>query len=92
MSQVRIVLNFGEPEGAKPGPATLPLRSAVLCVDCETLSNAIGSACPGCGGSALMNVAEALGGALAGHKTAQLLETYDAGSDVVRRLVESATQ
>jgi hypothetical protein len=93
MSQLRIVLNFGKSEGAKSGPATLPLRSAILCIDCETLSNATGSICPGCGGTALMSVAEALGGALAGYETAKLVESYEGtSSEIVRNLVESATR
>ena len=92
MSQLRIVLHFGKPDGAESGPAGFPLQSAVLCVDCETLSNATGSICPCCGGSALMSVAEALGGVLAGQETARLVESYEGAScEIVRKLVESAT-
>jgi len=93
MSQLRIVLHFGKSQDVTSGPATFPLRSAVLCLDCETLSNATGNICPGCGGTGLMSVVEALGGALAGQETAKLVESYEAtSSEIVRNLVESATR
>ncbi len=93
MSQFRIILNFGEPSVPSPTPSLVALQSAVLCVDCEMLSNATGSACPACGGAALMSVAEALGGVLAGRQTAKLLESYDHDSSgIVRKLVDSVPQ
>lgn len=32
----------------------VPLRSAVLCVNCQTISNTPGAACPACGDSGLL--------------------------------------
>lgn len=32
----------------------LPLRSSVLCIECNTLSNATGDSCPACGSSPLV--------------------------------------
>jgi hypothetical protein len=42
----------------------VPLMEAVLCVDCEMVSNSTHGHCPACGGRALLNVATALGGPL----------------------------
>jgi hypothetical protein len=93
MSQVRIVLNFGKRDEPKRKPVTLPLATAVLCVDCECLSDARGSICPACGSSALMSVAAALGGALAAEVTARQLEADEHNiNDVVRKLVDSVLQ
>jgi hypothetical protein len=90
MSAIRIVLHFGKAE-AKRRPATVPLAAAVLCVDCETLSDARGHACPACGGQALMSVAAVLGGALAEEVRARQIDEPNIDA-VVRRLVESVLQ
>ena len=42
----------------------LPLMEAVLCVDCEMVSNSSRGHCLACGSRALLNVATALGGPL----------------------------
>ena len=42
----------------------IPLREAVLCVDCEMVSNSTQGHCLACGSHALMNIAAALGGRL----------------------------
>jgi rRNA maturation endonuclease Nob1 len=38
----------------------LPLRSAVLCVDCNTVSSAPGNSCPACGSPSLMSLSAVL--------------------------------
>lgn len=38
----------------------LPLRSAVLCVNCDWISNARGSYCPACGSPSLMTLSTIL--------------------------------
>lgn len=43
---------------------TIPLLHAVLCVDCEVISATALSACPTCGGSALLNLSFVLGGSI----------------------------
>ena len=40
--------------------AILPLRSAVLCVNCEFISNATGSYCPACGSPSLFGMQKVL--------------------------------
>jgi hypothetical protein len=51
-------------ETASPSLPSLPLSSAVLCVDCDRITVSYNSACPLCGGRSLLNVAQILGGAL----------------------------
>lgn len=36
--------------------AIIPLNLAVLCVDCETVSNSKGGTCPACGSIAVHNL------------------------------------
>ena len=42
-----------------------PLASAVLCTDCENVSNGV-RACPACGSKALMNISKHFGGGTGG--------------------------
>jgi hypothetical protein len=42
----------------------VPLQSAVLCVDCESVSNSRFDECPVCGSHSLFNIARMLGGTL----------------------------
>ncbi len=48
---------------------TVPLQNAVLCVDCESVSNSRFTECPVCGSHSLLGIARILGGALLAHKT-----------------------
>ena len=41
---------------------TVPLLEAVLCADCEVISDSNGEACPVCGSRSLLSVARVLGG------------------------------
>jgi hypothetical protein len=40
----------------------VPLRSAVFCVNCETISDSRTGACPACGSPSLISMARLLGG------------------------------
>jgi hypothetical protein len=46
-------------------PAAVPLRNAVLCVECESVSSSRVDKCPVCGSSSLLSIAPMLGGTLA---------------------------
>lgn len=50
----------------------VPLREAVLCVDCENVSNSTSNFCAACGSRALLSIATALGGPL--HTSAAISE------------------
>lgn len=43
---------------------TVPLQNAVLCVDCESVSNSRSNECPVCGSHSLLGLAGMLGGTL----------------------------
>jgi hypothetical protein len=43
----------------------VPLQSAVLCIDCESVSDSRCDECPVCGSRSLLNLARLLGGTLA---------------------------
>src|SRR6266566_180193 len=55
-------------EGAKAKQA-VPLLKAVLCVDCETISNSPHDVCTVCGSPSLTNVFRMLGGSLRSQST-----------------------
>lgn len=62
-------------EPAKPSASfidTLPLLDAVLCADCEMISNSRGDCCVVCGSRSLLNLARILGGSI-GHVRAALV-------------------
>ena len=68
----------------------IPLQVAVLCVDCELITLALGGSCPICGGGALLNVARVLGGPV-GQDRAVLLDPAEAEvTRLVEQLIESA--
>jgi hypothetical protein len=50
------------------GLNTLPLKSAVLCVDCEIVSNSPHDVCVVCGSRSLLSLVRMLGGALGDQK------------------------
>ena len=64
--------------GLQPPPSAdlLRLEDAALCVDCETLSPARGSACVACAGISLLSLKRVLGG-IRPEDSARLLETDD---------------
>jgi hypothetical protein len=46
----------------KPSSGALPLQGAVLCVNCECVSNGRLDECPVCGSHSLLNIGQMLGG------------------------------
>jgi len=53
---------------------TLPLWSAVLCLDCEVISNSRSDECPACRGHSVVSMARLLGGSLLGHNLPQPID------------------
>ena len=48
--------------------SAIPLRSAVLCVDCECVTNGLSDECLVCGSRSLLSLARLLGGTELSHK------------------------
>lgn len=68
----------------------LSLQSAVLCVDCEVITESQGGHCRICGGQALISISRVLGGPL-GEQRAVLLDPAEAEvTRLVEELIESA--
>lgn len=68
----------------------VPLQSAVLCVDCEVITESHEGQCRICGGHALLSLDRVLGGPL-GPERAVLLDPAAAEVNrLVRELIESA--
>jgi hypothetical protein len=53
---------------AEKGLSAVPLLNAVLCVDCETISNSPHDACTVCGSHSLVNLFRIVGGTLRSRK------------------------
>ena len=53
---------------------TIPLINAVLCADCEVISDSAGEVCSVCGSRSLLNVARVLGGSVGGERAVVLPE------------------
>ncbi len=68
----------------------VPLQGAVLCADCEIITECRGGHCRICGGSALLSLARVLGGPI-GPERAVLLDPAEAEVNrLVEELIESA--
>ena len=66
------------------------LQSAVLCADCEIITENRGGQCRVCGGRALLHIGRVLGGPL-GEQRAVLLDPAEAEVNrLVEELIESA--
>lgn len=50
------------------GVATVPLLTAMFCVDCESISNSAHDVCPVCGSHSLISLFRTLGGTLRSQK------------------------
>ena len=61
-------------DGSGPKLNSLPLLEAVLCADCEIISNSGGEACEVCGSRSLLSLGRVLGGCIAGER-ATLVES-----------------
>ena len=57
-------------DGHKWGPVlnSVPLLEAVLCADCEIISNSGGEACEVCGSRSLLSLGRVLGGCIEGER------------------------
>jgi len=47
-----------------PAPNTIPLMNAVLCADCEVISESAGETCLVCGSRSLLSIGRILGGSV----------------------------
>lgn len=54
---------------------SVPLREAVLCADCEIISDSAGETCEICGSRSLLSLGRVLGGCIEGDRAA--LVTWD---------------
>lgn len=56
--------------GAHHGPvlSSVPLQEAVLCADCEIISNSGGESCEVCGSRSLLSLGRILGGCIGGNR------------------------
>jgi hypothetical protein len=50
--------------------SSLPLLEAVLCADCEIISNSVGDRCEICGSPSLLSLGRVLGGSVEGPRAA----------------------
>ncbi len=57
----------------EPVLSSVPLLEAVLCADCEIISNSGGESCEVCGSRSLLSLGRVLGGCI-GHNRAVLLD------------------
>ena len=53
---------------------TVPLLNAVLCADCEVISDSSGEVCSVCGSRSLLNLGRVLGGSVGGERAVLLAE------------------
>ena len=53
---------------------TVPLVNAVLCADCEVISDSSGEVCSVCGSRSLLNLGRVLGGSVGGERAVLLPE------------------
>ncbi len=73
-------------------PNPIHLRTAVLCVDCESIAEPAGSACPVCQSQSLIQLARALGGIMGAERIARLDVFDDPEMRIVQQLVDSAEE
>ena len=52
----------------EPILSSVPLLEAVLCADCEIISNSVGDRCEICGSCSLLSLGRVLGGSIAGER------------------------
>ena len=62
--------------GAKPESSlnTVPLQNAVLCADCEVISDSAGEICSVCGSRSLLSLGRILGGSVGDERAVVLPE------------------
>ncbi len=67
-------------DGHKWGPElnSVPLLEAVLCADCEIISNSAGESCEICGSRSLLSLGRVLGGCIEGNRAVLVEWTHPA--------------
>ena len=68
----------------------VPLQSAVLCADCELITQSRTGQCPICGGRALLSIGRVLGGPLGDNRAIMLDPAEAEVTRLVEELIESA--
>lgn len=72
-------------------PDTIPLRNAVLCVQCESVSSARFDKCPVCGSASVFSIAPILGGSLTEEETKQTCNvTFNVRISIAFRQIDGA--
>jgi len=59
---------MSDDHGRDPSLSSVPLVEAVLCADCEVISNSGGETCEICGSRSLLSVGRVLGGCIEGER------------------------
>lgn len=76
---------MSDPDSLDPLLHSVALREAVLCADCEIISNSAGESCEVCGSRSLLSLGRVLGGCI-GEQRAVLVDvekTYGQGFTVL---------
>ena len=55
---------------------SVPLLEAVLCADCEIISNSAGESCEICGSRSLLSLGRVLGGCIEGERAALVVRGF----------------
>ncbi len=73
-------------------PDTIPLRNAVLCVECESVSSARFDNCPVCGSASIFSIAPMLGGSLTEEEAKQQTSgvTFNVRINITFRQIDGA--
>ena len=74
----------------KQSSGVVPLQCAVLCVDCESVSNSQLDVCPVCGGHSLLSIARILGGTLFAEKAKPAVVLFDMEISIHLKQVEGS--
>lgn len=69
-----------QPPSASPLMNAVRLSDAVLCTECETITDSAAGVCLACGCTSLLELAKILGGTLERQRRAVLLQSISTGS------------
>jgi hypothetical protein len=67
---------MGSVDRSDPGINSVHLVNAVLCADCEVISDSAGDTCQICGSRSLLSLGRVLGGSIEGNR-AVLVQVYE---------------
>ncbi len=79
-------MNTGDDSG--PTLNSLPLLEAVLCADCEIISNSGGETCEVCGSRSLLSLGRVLGGSIVGDRATLVEVDPDSSAERLHRARE----